>query len=59
MKMLVDGGIVTAFVRCCRSIEEARVSLPDLTEKDYQDIRDGKAAFTGDTTNGIELVIIP
>lgn len=54
--LVISARHVHHFVVLCATVEEARRSLPDLTEKQFQDIRAGRARLIGDTESGLSLV---
>lgn len=45
---------INHFVVICKSLEEARRSLPELTQEQFDMIRAGKAALHGDSKVGLE-----
>lgn len=47
---------VMHFVMACASVEEARRSLPDLTEQQFAALRSGKARLTGDSKAGLNYL---
>ena len=54
--MTITGPAFHDFVLVCKSLDEARRSLPNLTEEQFAAIRAGKATFQGDTKEGLYYV---
>lgn len=54
--LVISARFVNHFVVECKTLAEARRSLPDLTEEQFKDIRAGRSRLVGDTEVGLQLV---
>lgn len=55
-QLVFTARFINHFVMACSSLDEARRSLPDLTQEQFDKIRAGQARLVGDSALGLEYV---